>query len=216
MGLCWASTTCKDTAFILKVDDDTVFNLERTYALLEKVDHTTDFFMGYMLNHTKPRRNKENKWYVTWDEYPKIQYPSYLSGWYYLTTPKVAAKLCNEAIYHPFFWIDDIFVTGILTESLDIKLRHLPDEYWLEYYELLECCLNDMIKKSIRCDYVVGPNGGRNNLIVEFNDAIRHCNTWRNCTKRTVDESLNKVCVAYKQRSIFSDGGQAEVQYIKL
>ncbi|KAJ8713984.1 hypothetical protein PYW08_007604 [Mythimna loreyi] len=216
MGLKWASTTCQDASFILKVDDDIVYNLEKTYALLKSVNYSTSLLMGYMLNNTKPRRNRENKWYVTWDEYPRQEYPPYLSGWYYITTPRVAAALCDEAIYHPYFWIDDIFVTGLLTESIGIKLRELPDSFWLAYYELLECCLNDMIKKSIKCDYVVGPNGGRNNLIVEFNNAIKNCNIWGNCTKRTTDQELDKVCIAHKERQIFGDGGQAEVKYIKF
>ncbi|XP_026734273.1 beta-1,3-galactosyltransferase 5-like [Trichoplusia ni] len=216
MGLQWASINCAKSKFILKVDDDTVFNLEKTYQLLKTLDHSSNFFMGYMLNNTKPKRNKENKWYVTWNEYSRTEYPPYLSGWYYITTPGAAAMVSEEAIYHPYFWIDDIFVTGILTEALDIKLRQLPDNYWLEYYELLECCLKDMIKKSIKCDYVLGPNGGRNNLIVEFNNALRNCSSWQNCKPRTEKQSLNKVCVAYKQRTIFSDGGKAEVRSIRL
>ncbi|XP_047033881.1 beta-1,3-galactosyltransferase 5 [Helicoverpa zea] len=216
MGLKWASTTCHEASFILKVDDDTVYNLNKTYNLLKTIDNPTGLLMGYMLNNTKPRRNKENKWYVTYDEYPRSEYPSYLSGWYYITTPKVAAALCDEAIYHPYLWIDDIFVSGLLRESLGIKLKQLPDKFWLAYYELLECCLNDMIKKSIKCDYVVGPNGGRNNLILEFNDAIRNCNSWSNCTVRSQDQDLEKKCIAHKERTIFGDGGKAEIQYVKL
>lgn len=214
MGLQWASTVCDKGTFILKVDDDTVYNLNRTYEFLSKLK-TVDkqkFLIGYMLNSTKPRRSKQNKWYVTWDEYPRHEYPPYLSGWYYITTPRTAARISAEARYHPYFWIDDIFVTGLITEYLDIKLQQLPEDFWLEYYELLECCLRDMIKKFIRCNYVVGPNGGRNNLIVEYNEAISHCS---NCTVRPVSESLNKVCVAFKDRDIFGNG-EAQVKYIKL
>lgn len=171
--------------------------------------------MGYMLNHTLPKRNKQNKWYVTWNEYARHYYPPYVSGWYYITTPNVAARICEEAVDHPYFWIDDILATGILPEALDIKLRQLPENYWLEYYELLECCLRDMVTKFIRCDYVVGPNGGRNNLIYEFNEALRNCDVWKNCTVRSAKQTLNKVCVAFRDRTIFS-GGQPEVHVVKL
>ncbi|KAH9636600.1 hypothetical protein HF086_003418 [Spodoptera exigua] len=216
MGLKWASTVCQQATYILKVDDDTVFSIERTYEFLRTVIYSEDLLLGYMLNNTKPRRNKENKWYVTWDEYSRSEYPSYLSGWYYITTPKVAGDLSDEAIYHPYFWIDDIFISGILRESLGIQLKQLPDTYWLEYYELLECCINDMIKKSIECEYIVGPNGNRNNLIVEYNDAIKLCDNNKNCTKRTVDQDLHKTCVAHQERTIFGDGGLVEVKSIKL
>ncbi|XP_059053275.1 beta-1,3-galactosyltransferase 5 [Achroia grisella] len=215
MGLQWASTVCIPS-YILKVDDDIVYNLESTHKLLLEINKSNDnLLMGYMLNNTKPRRNKQNKWYVTWEEYPRNEYPPYLSGWYYITTSKIAARICEEAIYHPYFWIDDIFVTGIVPEVLDIKLKQLPKDYWLEYYELLECCLTDMVMKSIQCHYVVGPNGGRDSLLLEFNEALRNCDNWKNCTQRTSEKSLKDVCVVNKERNIFSKGN-AEVHFVSL
>ncbi|XP_032521436.2 beta-1,3-galactosyltransferase 5-like [Danaus plexippus] len=206
MGLQWASTTCSAASFILKVDDDTVFNFERTYEYIKTLStNKSNSLIGYILNNTQPRRNTENKWFVTYEEYPRSVYPQYLSGWYYIITPDAARIISQEATYHPYFWIDDIFVTGLLTESLGLKLKQLPLNYWLEYYELLECCLRDMIKKSIVCDYTVGPNGSRNNLIVEFNEAYRNCHKWGNCT-RPNDYNLKKECVVSRERTIFSDG----------
>ncbi|CAK1553924.1 unnamed protein product [Leptosia nina] len=199
MGLQWASTC--HTAFILKVDDDTVFNFDLTINFLSKVPTQDQFIMGYVLNNTLPRRNRENKWYVTMEEYPGQLYPPYLSGWYYIISPKTAASISNEAQYHPYFWIDDILVTGILTEYLGIKLHRLPKDFWLEYYEQVECCLRDMIKKNIQCDFIVGPNGGRNNLLVEFNEGYKNCN---NCVKRK--QKLRDTCIMNRDRAIFSDG----------
>lgn len=215
MGLQWASSNCSEAVYILKVDDDTVFNLERTYKLLKSMNLKGDFFMGYMLNNTKPIRQHQNKWYVTWEEYPRNDYPPYLSGWYYITTPEAARRVTNEAIYHPYFWIDDLLITGLLTEALDIKLVQVPKGFWLEYYELLECCLRDMIKEKIMCDTTVGPNGGRNNLIVEFNGALNLCWNTKKCSPRTKEKDLAKVCVAYRARSIFSDG-KPEIKYLRL
>jgi hypothetical protein len=214
MGLKWASETCKPI-YILKVDDDTVFNIESTYKLLLKLGVQEDLLMGYMLNNTMPKRSKQNKWYVTQEEFMGAKYPPYLSGWYYITTSNTARKLCDEAIYHPYFWIDDLYITGILREVVGIQLKHIPKDFWLEYYELLECCMSDMMKKFIRCDYVVGPNGGRNNLIVEFNNAVGNCDQWRNCTSRLIGRPLKKVCVVNRDRDIFSNG-QGEVQLIKF
>lgn len=213
MGLKWASNVCNPT-FILKVDDDIVFNLESTHKYLSKLPYRDNLLMGYMLNNTKPRRNKENKWYVTQDEYVWNDYPPYLSGWYYITTPDVASRLCDEALYFPPFWIDDIYITGLLSKAAGIGLHQLPLDFWLEYYELLECCLTDMINKSIRCDFVVGPNGGRNNLIVEFNEAVRKCDQQNNCIARPADRPLKNVCVVKAERNIFSNG-QGEVHLVK-
>ncbi|KAL0869164.1 hypothetical protein ABMA27_007452 [Loxostege sticticalis] len=214
MGLNWASNVCRPT-YILKVDDDIVFNLESTYKFISKLGVKENLLMGYMLNNTKPRRNKQNKWYVTQDEYVWNDYPPYLSGWYYITTSDVAMRLCEESLYIPPFWIDDIYITGILSKAIGVSLRNVPENYWLEYYELLECCLTDMINKFIRCDFVVGPNGGRNNLIVEFNQALSHCDQWKNCTARPKERLLKDVCVVNRERNIFSDG-QGEIKLLKL
>ncbi|KAJ0173657.1 hypothetical protein K1T71_010806 [Dendrolimus kikuchii] len=176
MGLRWASAACTKASYILKVDDDTVFNFDKTYKLLKSNISLDNSILGYMLNDTRPKRNKENKWYVTWDEYPRSVYPSYVSGWYYVVTPKVASRIVDEAIYHPYFWIDDVFVC---------------DGFWLEHYELLECCFRYMVQKSIRCDHIVGPNGGKDNLIVEFNDAATRCDNWGNCSKQSEDALIN-------------------------
>ncbi|XP_013170723.1 PREDICTED: beta-1,3-galactosyltransferase 5-like [Papilio xuthus] len=213
MGLQWASTFC-NTSFILKVDDDIVFNLNQTYNFITKIKDEKNLLIGYMLNNTLPRRSKQNKWYVTQEEYSGNIYPPYLSGWYYIMSSNIASLITREAPYHYQFWIDDIFVTGILSEFLGITLRHLPKDYWLEYYELLECCLKDMVMKSIQCEHVVGPNGGRNELIVEFNNALEKCKR-KNCTIRSEHQSLKKVCINFRERTIFGDG-KAVIQKVKL
>ncbi|XP_041969581.1 beta-1,3-galactosyltransferase 2-like [Aricia agestis] len=217
MGLNWAATHCSKTPFILKVDDDTVFNIDTSYKYISQLPRTDNqLLIGYILNNTKPRRSKQNKWYVTYEEYSRQTYPPYLSGWYYIMHTSLAARICAEAKHQNYFWIDDILVTGIITESLKVKLKQLPENYWLEYYELLECCLKDMITKFIKCDYTVGPNGGRNNLINEFNKAYKLCDKWQNCTTRPADLNLKKVCILNRDRAIFSDGKAAEINGVKL
>ncbi|CAF4868993.1 unnamed protein product [Pieris macdunnoughi] len=212
MGLQWASSKCSNTAFILKVDDDTVFNFDKTVDYLLSIPTQDQFIMGYILNNTLPRRNSNNKWFVTREEYPRQKYPAYLSGWFYIVNPKTAEIICSEAPYHPYFWIDDILVTGILTEYLNIKLQQLPSGFWLEYYELVECCIRDMVEKNIQCQYVVGPNGGRHNLLVEFNNAYRNCKT--SCS-RSDQQNIKDTCIMKRDRTIFSDG-MAEVNKIVL
>ncbi|XP_061722040.1 beta-1,3-galactosyltransferase 2-like isoform X2 [Cydia pomonella] len=133
MGLQWVTTKCPNASYILKVDDDTVFRFEKLLNILTKNAITDDFLMGYVLKHAQPRRDNTSKWYVSLEEYPKKKYPTYVSGWYYVTTPTVAAKLLNEAMYHPYFWVDDVLVTGILIGALNIRIIEMPDEFWLEY-----------------------------------------------------------------------------------
>ncbi|XP_063387167.1 beta-1,3-galactosyltransferase 2-like [Cydia fagiglandana] len=133
MGLQWVTTKCPDASYILKVDDDTVFRFEKILNILLRTIDDDDFIMGYMLNNTEPKRDNTNRWYVSFEEYPNTEYPTYVSGWYYVTTPTVATKLINEAMYHPYFWVDDVLVTGILIGALNIRMIQMPDEFWFEY-----------------------------------------------------------------------------------
>lgn len=196
MGLHWATTNYDKASYIVKVDDYTVFSLERTFELLSKVKVKGDFFMGYILNNTEPVRDNSTRWYVSREEYPKDEYPPYLSGAFYVTTPNTARRVIKEAVNQPFFFLEDLFITGFMTQLLNIKLVQLPKGFWLHYFELLKCCIDDMIYKRIMCDAVVGlpPEGGKNDLIIKFNDAIRLC---QNCSARTKEQALNKVCKAY-------------------
>lgn len=215
MGLHWAGKYCKNSTYILKVDDDTVFDFEGTYNMLQSITNIdkNKFLLGYMLNNTRPRREEQNKWFVTMKEYSHSFYPPYLSGWYYVTTPQVATLISNVSQYYSNFWIDDILITGILREMLNLPLRNVPDNFWLEYYELLECCIRDMINKHIKCPYIVGPNGGRNNLIFEYHEALNKCKS-NNCIDRSIG-SLKEDCVAFKDRAIFGNG-QPKVEIINL
>ncbi|XP_063387166.1 beta-1,3-galactosyltransferase 2-like [Cydia fagiglandana] len=135
MGLQWVTTKCPDASYILKVDDDTVFRFEKIFDYLLKTadDEEEDFIMGYMLNNTEPKRNNTNRWYVSLEEYPNKEYPPYVSGWYYVTTPPVATKVINEAMYHPYFWVDDVLITGILIGALNITIIRMPGEFFFEY-----------------------------------------------------------------------------------
>ncbi|XP_063627946.1 beta-1,3-galactosyltransferase 2-like [Cydia splendana] len=133
MGLQWVTTKCPDATYILKVDDDTVFRFEKILNILLRTIDDEDFIMGYILNNTEPKRDNKNRWYVSLEEYPNKEYPTYVSGWYYVTTPTVAAKLINEAMYHPYFWVDDVLVTGILIGALNIRIIQMPGEFWFEY-----------------------------------------------------------------------------------
>lgn len=171
-----------------------------------KIYKSQDFLMGYVLIGTKPIRLKENKWFVTKSEYPKSFYPPFLSGWMYFTTPKTAASLVAIAKQTTYFWIDDVYVTGILASKLNIKLENIKFKHmFLEYFELMDCCINDMMNKNIMCEYAVGPNGNDNNLIVKFNNAINACNL-NKCVNRTSDKSLNDTCISIKKSFPISKG----------
>uniref|UniRef100_A0A6P7FZH1 Hexosyltransferase n=1 Tax=Diabrotica virgifera virgifera TaxID=50390 RepID=A0A6P7FZH1_DIAVI len=212
MGLKWAAENCFGVDFIIKMDDDTVVNVDKIPAVLKllKVPKSKHFIAGYVLRNMVPIREPANKWYVTQKEYALSYYPTFVSGWFYITTPKTANELVKVSQISQYFWIDDTFITGILAQKL--KIKHFDiSKYYAEHSEYMECCLDDIRSKNLSCDILIGPNGGNNNLFYEFNNAVSICNL-NLCKNRT--KSLKETCVAKK--SVHLGHGQPVVETYKL
>ena len=69
-------------------------------------------------------RNKWSKWFVTKEEYKEAKYPDYCSGWAYVTNHKTVKSILEESKkVENHFWIDDVYITGILRKLLpSVKL----------------------------------------------------------------------------------------------
>lgn len=134
MGMKWASSICINATFILKVDDDVVFLYNQTYDTLSKcnVADRGSFLLGNIMKNEVPVRDVLSKWYVSKYEYLRDYYPPYLSGVYYITTPKTAYRITEEAKrnfkHYRYLSVEDVFVTGILSKALNITLRQLPQK----------------------------------------------------------------------------------------
>ena len=51
-----------------------------------------------------------------------IQFYFRLAGWLYITTQDVARGLVMQSTAVPFFWIDDLYVTGMIAERLSMNI----------------------------------------------------------------------------------------------
>lgn len=197
MGLKWASEYCSGARYIFKMDDDIVVNLVRIVRIV--LDHFNNnnnhlLMAGYILRGMQPVREPANKWYVTHNEYSYTTYPTFVSGWFYVTTPKVARNLVVLAQQRDakYFWIDDVYVTGLLALKLRVKHYDLS-RYFTVLPEFIRCCIRNS-NRSEDCEVVVGPNGGDNNLFYEFNRAMQVCEISNKCRKP--EKPLNETCVA--------------------
>ena len=134
MGLHWAANYCPQARHIVKMDHDIVvdvFQLHDRLAAAKAAKLDSNTLIGAVFAGTAPIRDPENKWYVTKEEFPEDSYPPYMSGWLYIATPDVAAKLVAAAAKQPFFWVDDAYVTGVLRhrEASDIRMMDF-DRIW--------------------------------------------------------------------------------------
>lgn len=215
MGLKWASENCEKAQYIIKMDDDTVFDIYsiQNYLINLRYDPSQYLLAGYVLYKKKVIRIKPSKWYVSTKEYELDRFPTYLSGWLYITNRKTAHELVVESESTKFFWIDDTYVSGILANHLGI--RHINLNKWFSSNsELIDCCINDMQKHSLQCDYIVGPNYGDNKMIVEFTKEIEKCNQ-NACFQRTPENQISDTCVAQHKR-IIQEHGIPLIKEVKL
>ncbi|XP_071441922.1 beta-1,3-galactosyltransferase 1 [Hetaerina americana] len=216
MGLEWVSKFCQMANYVIKMDDDIILDIFQLLKTLPNVlDNRNNFLLGYMLKGMKPIRNPTNKWFVSEKEYPKAYYPPFLSGWMYVTTPEVVSKIVwnsqqNKHIssqknsYRSFFWIDDVFVTGILSRQAGVELIDFS-KYFAIHPQYLQCCIETaVISRSHKtsmpelnsCEFIVGPSGGDMELLQKFIKEAKWC--WRSdklCGKSTYFSQMAKTCV---------------------
>lgn len=192
MGLRWAANSCKSVKYIMKMDDDIVVNM---YGILERLQSDIiqeDSVLGYILKNMVPVRERANKWYVSEAEYTGNIYPDFVSGWLYITRPQVASRLVDYAeSSNKYFWIDDVFVTGILRQALNIKIQNVSELYTTDH-RYLECCMKGR-KSLLKCEFLIGPNGGDVELQVQFREFAKFCHV--NCSVRAEANFVGRTCV---------------------
>ncbi|KAJ6630899.1 Lactosylceramide 1,3-N-acetyl-beta-D-glucosaminyltransferase A [Pseudolycoriella hygida] len=218
MGLRWAASECSFAKYIIKLDDDTVFDVFHLVNYLENIESTVvdvnaHLLAGYILDGKKPIRLQASKWYVTFEEYGEDIYPDYLSGWLYITNPQTARSLVAESQSQSYFWIDDTWVTGVLRQKRNISLTRL-NKWFSANSQFLDCCVSDVRRHSFKCDYHVGPNGGDVKLIKDFMNAMENCYE-NECFERTSEQSVKETCVGHV-KNIIGQHGAAVVKSIKL
>jgi hypothetical protein len=133
-GFRWATTFCDNAKYIVKTDDDVLIDMFLLLKMLRSNDNSTSwkapkegFLMCQVYSKVKVRR--EGKWKTSVEEYPNATYPNYCPGMGYVMTPDVTKAFYLASYNVPFFWIDDVYITGTLASKLSIKhvdIRHVP------------------------------------------------------------------------------------------
>uniref|UniRef100_A0A915DV51 Hexosyltransferase n=1 Tax=Ditylenchus dipsaci TaxID=166011 RepID=A0A915DV51_9BILA len=78
----WQQTFCNSTKYVLKADDDTIVDLNRLqYWIKNKFDgyqtKNPSIIFGSVWRRGRPIRNKNHRWYVSREVYPKLSYNRY-------------------------------------------------------------------------------------------------------------------------------------------
>ncbi|XP_050713571.1 acetylgalactosaminyl-O-glycosyl-glycoprotein beta-1,3-N-acetylglucosaminyltransferase-like [Eriocheir sinensis] len=140
MALRWAARRCSHATFLVKADDDAFIDVPALRALLGRTfslpPPRRTLACNVLPAGTRPQR--AGKWAVSERDYPWPEYPRYCAGLSYVATPDVADLLARaaQAGVAPRVWVDDVWVTGLLTEALGLRPHYLNLRYSYDHVEL--------------------------------------------------------------------------------
>ncbi|XP_046369583.2 beta-1,3-galactosyltransferase 1-like [Haliotis rufescens] len=128
MGYHWVLTHCNNVKYVIKMDDDVVIHVANVlrYLLSNPVPE------GNIMCFVVPRGKKEikGKWAISKKEYPFLTFPTYCTGFAYMTTLSVIRNLHTASTYIKSIWIDDVYATGILALASKTNLIKFPKEQY--------------------------------------------------------------------------------------
>jgi hypothetical protein len=157
MGLKWIATRCWWVRFAIKVDDDTfvnVFSLTNTLQLYEGRRKT--ILCRIWEDNLMPILRDPDmcmKWCVKEDEFPGRQaYPRYCAGLAFVISGDLIPLLYTTSRTTPFFWIDDVYVTGLLPGKLhDVQYVNIIEQI----VERTQISTNDLFNPRTPLTYLI-------------------------------------------------------------
>ena len=122
-ALKWISNSCRQARFILKADDDAFIN---TFTLIKHLQTSYPNGASRLLKCLVWMKSpvwRKLKWKVSFNEFKESYYPKYCAGVAYVLSTDLAIALHEISYRVPFFWVDDVYITGILPRKLG-NVRH--------------------------------------------------------------------------------------------
>jgi beta-1,3-galactosyltransferase 1 len=145
---------CRHVGLVLKTDDDIFINVYKFHDyVMEKHLPSQDLLLCSVLHGLPVIRDPYGLykiWYVSKEEYADDMYPNICSGPSYIMTPDVCVALFNASLHTRFFWVDDVYITGILTAAINLKQQQYPQGYLLSFDKCKDSIQNDPHYK-VRC-----------------------------------------------------------------
>ncbi|XP_069460381.1 beta-1,3-galactosyltransferase 2-like isoform X2 [Ambystoma mexicanum] len=140
MGMEWVARFCPNASYVMKIDSDMFLNpVFLVYQLLQPNLKVQNYFTGLIVKGNVPDRVKSSKWYLPWEAYWGVSYPSYCSGTGYVLSGDVAQKIFNIAYALNPLFIEDVFM-GLCLAKLNIRITVPPNNVFVgERIEYNKC-----------------------------------------------------------------------------
>uniref|UniRef100_A0A915LLN1 Hexosyltransferase n=1 Tax=Meloidogyne javanica TaxID=6303 RepID=A0A915LLN1_MELJA len=137
----WQQKFCPNAEFVMKIDDDSIIDLNRLDFWIEKKfrkqlkEAKTELgVFGYSWIDTKPIRDENSKWFLSKKVFPQKDLPHYMHGSGYFATGKAITAIMNientKSVYA--IHIEDLLWNGILAERGDVVRFEGGNDHFLE------------------------------------------------------------------------------------
>ncbi|XP_055295181.1 beta-1,3-galactosyltransferase 5-like [Sitodiplosis mosellana] len=127
MILNWSVVNCLNAKYLIKIDDNVFANVPAIGDFLAQNPLTKNFLMGTYHEPELCPREGDSK--VTHEEYASDYYPAYAEGHSIIYSMDVAVMLCYKSNFVEFFWVEDVFITGILRSQINVDIE--PSEKYI-------------------------------------------------------------------------------------
>lgn len=130
MALKWFVYNCPKLKYLIKTDDDVFVNTPAVLDFLEAdTRNERNFLFCYRIEDARIKRTYRSKWRVSTKEFPGWYYPPYCPGFTIIYSNDVVWRLYREAQRTPYFWIDDVHITGSLAQHLNLNITAFGKYY---------------------------------------------------------------------------------------
>lgn len=134
MALKWISTYCANARYAVKADDDVFVNMAEVTSLIHNLPERKRTLVcavndaGLMPILRDPQSCL--KWCVADTDFPgDYGYPTYCSGLAYVISMDIIRDLYEAALRTRYFFIDDVYTTGLLPLKLSYPVNYVRFRY---------------------------------------------------------------------------------------
>ncbi|XP_071097481.1 beta-1,3-galactosyltransferase brn-like [Haliotis cracherodii] len=125
MGHHWVVHNCRHVNYVIKIDDDVIVNVENAVNYIS----TKRIKEGQIVcsANLKSKIKTFGKWVPKKNQFPFDHYPPYCSGFAYLAPMSVIKRLYGASSSVRMYWIDDVYITGLLTLATNTTIVALSN-----------------------------------------------------------------------------------------
>jgi len=102
---------------------------KKTIAGYRSDNVKNSFFIYLILCYIKVMRDTKSKWYMTKELFEPDYFTSYCSGSAYMFTGDLPLRMYTKSQYIKFLWVDDYYITGLLTDAVNATFHSLNKLY---------------------------------------------------------------------------------------